>query len=160
MQPGSDFTGPGLFLYSEREIVKSLKTILGLSLALASGALVGCISSGEGTSESESSYDTALRIQAAKDSANGNVGKVTICHLPPGNPSHVLILSVGSPAVKAHLAHGDSIGDCPDAPPSDVPPSDVPPSDVPPSDVPPSDVPPTDAPPSDTPNDSSGYTPT
>ncbi|PHS09795.1 MAG: hypothetical protein COA88_04280 [Kordia sp.] len=43
-------------------------------------------------------------------SDNGN--KVTICHIPPGNPenSHSITISVN--ALDAHLAHGDTIGDC------------------------------------------------
>ena len=38
--------------------------------------------------------------------------KVTICHFPPGNPVNAHTITVGSPAVAAHLAHGDSEGDC------------------------------------------------
>jgi hypothetical protein len=40
------------------------------------------------------------------------VGKVEICHFPPGNPDNFHTLSVGAPAVSAHLAHGDSLGAC------------------------------------------------
>jgi hypothetical protein len=36
--------------------------------------------------------------------------KVTICHLPPGNPSNVQLITVGAPAVAAHVAkHGDAV---------------------------------------------------
>ena len=39
--------------------------------------------------------------------------KVTICHIPPGNPSNTQTLSVGESAVAAHLAeHGDYLGAC------------------------------------------------
>ena len=38
--------------------------------------------------------------------------KVTICHIPPGNPDNAHTLSVGAPAVAAHLAHGDTLGPC------------------------------------------------
>ena len=38
--------------------------------------------------------------------------KVLICHLPPGNISNEKTLTIGSPAVKAHLAHGDYLGEC------------------------------------------------
>lgn len=41
---------------------------------------------------------------------NGN--KIEICHYPPGNPGNAHTLCVGLPAVAAHLAHGDSLGDC------------------------------------------------
>jgi hypothetical protein len=38
--------------------------------------------------------------------------RVTICHVPPGNPSNQHTISVGEPAVSAHLAHGDALGPC------------------------------------------------
>ncbi len=39
-------------------------------------------------------------------------GKVIICHLPPGNPGNQQTLQVSPSSVKAHLAHGDWIGNC------------------------------------------------
>ena len=39
--------------------------------------------------------------------------KVTICHLPPGNPTNVQLITVGAPAVAQHVAqHGDAV--CPE----------------------------------------------
>jgi len=39
--------------------------------------------------------------------------KVTICHIPPGNPSNAQTISVGESAVPAHLEeHGDYLGAC------------------------------------------------
>jgi hypothetical protein len=38
--------------------------------------------------------------------------KVVICHIPPGNPDNAHAIEVSINAVDAHLAHGDSIGDC------------------------------------------------
>ena len=38
--------------------------------------------------------------------------KVTLCHIPPGNPANAHTISVGAPAVPAHLAHGDYLGPC------------------------------------------------
>ena len=41
------------------------------------------------------------------------VEKVTICHIPPGNPGNAQTITVGEPAVAAHIAeHGDTIGPC------------------------------------------------
>lgn len=48
-------------------------------------------------------------------------GKVDVCHFPPGNPDNPQDLSVSEPAVKAHLAHGDYIGDCDECDPDDYP---------------------------------------
>jgi hypothetical protein len=44
------------------------------------------------------------------DSASG--GKVTICHIPPGNPANRHTITVGASAVDAHLRHGDHKGPC------------------------------------------------
>ena len=38
--------------------------------------------------------------------------KVTICHIPPGNPANAHSISIGLPALKAHIAHGDILGAC------------------------------------------------
>lgn len=38
--------------------------------------------------------------------------KVTICHIPPGNPGNRHTISVGASAVAAHLRHGDHEGPC------------------------------------------------
>ena len=38
--------------------------------------------------------------------------KVVICHIPPGNPDNAHAIEVSVDALDAHLAHGDSIGDC------------------------------------------------
>jgi hypothetical protein len=38
--------------------------------------------------------------------------KVTLCHVPPGNPDAVHTITVGGPAVQAHLDHGDHRGAC------------------------------------------------
>jgi len=41
--------------------------------------------------------------------------KVTICHIPPGNPGNAHTITVGESAVIEHLSqHGDTIGPCPD----------------------------------------------
>lgn len=47
----------------------------------------------------------ALPAEAAK--------RVTLCHRPPGDPDHPHSIAVGEAAVRAHLDHGDSLGDCP-----------------------------------------------
>ena len=45
-------------------------------------------------------------VQSAQD-------KVTICHIPPGNPGNAHTIVVGAPAVPAHMElHGDPLGEC------------------------------------------------
>jgi hypothetical protein len=38
--------------------------------------------------------------------------KVEVCHVPPGNPGEAHTITVGGPALQAHLAHGDDEGAC------------------------------------------------
>ena len=42
----------------------------------------------------------------------GPNGKVTICHVPPGNPDNAHTISVSPHAANAHLGHGDHCGPC------------------------------------------------
>ena len=44
---------------------------------------------------------TPTSVQADPDA------KVTICHVPPGNPENAHEITVGASAVPAHFAHGD-----------------------------------------------------
>ena len=46
--------------------------------------------------------------------AQGNSGKtrVTICHIPPGNPDARRTMSIAEPGWGAHGAHGDVLGPC------------------------------------------------
>jgi hypothetical protein len=37
---------------------------------------------------------------------------VTICHIPPGNNSNPITITINQNALQAHLNHGDSIGSC------------------------------------------------
>src|SRR3712207_1537572 len=52
----------------------------------------------------------AMMLAAAP--AFAQVDRVTICHIPPGNPGNAHTITVGEPAVDAHLAHGDRLGAC------------------------------------------------
>ncbi|MBU2938697.1 hypothetical protein KO494_03995 [Lacinutrix sp. C3R15] len=40
--------------------------------------------------------------------------KVTICHIPPENPSNYHEITVSVHAICAHIAHGDLISTCTD----------------------------------------------
>lgn len=44
--------------------------------------------------------------------AGGGQQKVQVCHRPPGNPSNYQTITIGAPALPAHLAHGDLAGAC------------------------------------------------
>jgi hypothetical protein len=55
-------------------------------------------------------YEVKLQDEEEDDQVDD--GKVTLCHIPPGNPSKKKTITVGASAVPAHLAHGDYLGAC------------------------------------------------
>lgn len=65
------------------------------------------------------------------DDANKHQGrgkeKIIICHIPPGNPNAKQTLTVAEPALKAHLAHGDTRGTCQGGTGTTTPPTPPPP---------------------------------
>lgn len=46
------------------------------------------------------------------DGKDDDDGKVTLCHIPPGNPENARTITVDEASVKAHLRHGDYLGPC------------------------------------------------
>ena len=79
---------------------------------IASLALLGALACGP---DSTSTQQSAL-LEGQSDSLTAAAGKgsdkVVVCHIPPGNPANAHTISIGAPAVDAHLAHGDSLGEC------------------------------------------------
>jgi hypothetical protein len=53
----------------------------------------------------------ALMVPALAAAA-GPKEKVDVCHIPPGNPGNAHTITVNGNALKAHLAHGDTEGEC------------------------------------------------
>ena len=51
----------------------------------------------------------AIQLLAASYPGLGGTSskKTALCHVPPGNPAGATLISVGTPAVPAHVAHGD-----------------------------------------------------
>jgi len=62
--------------------------------------------------ESREVKTLAAQEEADEDDDDDDGGKVTICHVPPGNPANEHTIRVGAPAVDAHLGHGDYKGEC------------------------------------------------
>ncbi len=50
-----------------------------------------------------------LLLAGARSGLAAPAAKVTLCHVPPGNPANVQLVSVGAPAVGAHMKHGDAV---------------------------------------------------
>jgi hypothetical protein len=39
--------------------------------------------------------------------------KITICHIPPGNPANAHTITISTSALEAHMTlHGDNVGAC------------------------------------------------
>ena len=53
-----------------------------------------------------------LAICGATVAFGAKLGKVDICHIPPGNPANAHTINVSENAMPAHLAHGDTLGPC------------------------------------------------
>ena len=72
----------------------------------------------------------SLQAQDAKPSSStGNniafvypieIGTITICHRPPGNPTNERTLTIGYSALSSHEGHGDTLGPCVEAVATDV----------------------------------------
>ena len=60
------------------------------------------------------SQEISSRIDPFWNTPIGPRVMVTLCHIPPGNPANAQTIEVNQAAVPAHLAHGDSLGACPD----------------------------------------------
>ncbi len=56
----------------------------------------------------------AITDKLEKDVKEGkDEKKISVCHIPPGNPADAHIISISKNALKAHFAHGDFVGaDC------------------------------------------------
>ena len=55
---------------------------------------------------------TCMVEQCQKGAKNCTEKKITICHMPPGNPTNIQEISIGLSALQAHLDHGDVLGGC------------------------------------------------
>jgi hypothetical protein len=56
-----------------------------------------------------------IMIRSTTDTSTGDTTgekQMTICHIPPGNPTKPKTITIGSSAWPAHQAHGDSEGEC------------------------------------------------
>lgn len=68
--------------------------------------------SGAATGGDTNTGNTPVTTPPASSGGSEN-DKVTICHIPPGNPANRKVMSVPRSALVAHLGHGDIEGACP-----------------------------------------------
>lgn len=64
-----------------------------------------------GVFEGDDVFAYEIKLQEEEEDDEGEE-KVTLCHIPPGNPDKAHTITVGASAVPAHLAHGDYLGAC------------------------------------------------
>jgi hypothetical protein len=85
-----------------------------MRIASALAVVVVCACGGRDTSGSADASRIELELAKAHAAAAASPdGKVTICHIPPGNPANAHEIRVGEPAVRAHVErHGDTVGGC------------------------------------------------
>ncbi len=87
----------------------------GWSVAISGGiAIVGALRSDDacpGVPVCDSGSAYVFQQSGLCDDEDGD-GRVTICHIPPGNPENAHTITVSVKAVPAHLAHGDHCGPC------------------------------------------------
>ncbi len=60
-------------------------------------------------------FEIMLQNPTTTDTGGGTTTgetQMTICHIPPGNPSKKVTITIGSSAWPAHQAHGDTEGAC------------------------------------------------
>ena len=95
-----------------------LSSILSSSAVLAALGLVMMGGCGGSLDAEEDSFDSTLRDEElnaapAQNGQAGANGKITLCHVPPGNPANAHTITVGGPAWNGHRNHkGDYLGPC------------------------------------------------
>jgi hypothetical protein len=99
------------------------KCLAGAAVLLsATFALSACTGSGDSSSRPLGPSAAKAAEDGGRATAQAAVEKVTICHIPPGNPDNRHTITIGAPAVAAHLEnHGDTEGPCPVPSPSPSP---------------------------------------
>jgi len=62
--------------------------------------------------ETNETDDDDEEIEDDEEETDNEESETEVCHIPPGNPGNAHTIEVGSSAVRAHLAHGDYVGEC------------------------------------------------
>lgn len=87
--------------------VFSSAVVMVLCSLLAGGC--GGSPAGDEPPDSQTPQSGGLGGKAGDDATPG---KVTLCHIPPGNPANAHTISVSTSAWPAHARHGDTLGPC------------------------------------------------
>ncbi|MBI2582282.1 hypothetical protein HYV87_04125 [Candidatus Woesearchaeota archaeon] len=85
------------------EIIEEIALRTGLTVEEIEGVIIFEVK------EAEEELDEEI-----EDDVDEESGKVTICHVPPGNPRKAHTITIDRAALERHLAHGDFVGECDD----------------------------------------------
>jgi hypothetical protein len=103
-----------------------VKTLV--SVSAVGAALLGLWACADRTSGAGPTAATASATAAAVTNDDGRASasdaeeKVTICHIPPGNPENAHTITIGASAVQAHMDnHADLLVACPTPTPTPTP---------------------------------------
>jgi len=106
----------GIALANEKmELVRNLPYV---NVGTAGGIPAGTLLQEETVARNEVNFLVKTDIRYIDDPFDGLVGAgggggcVAVAHIPPGQGANCQDLCVGAPAINAHLAHGDSLGNC------------------------------------------------
>ena len=89
----------------------SILTSSAVLAALCTMLMGGC--GGSDTSEENGSNPVLSGDELNGATSEDSSGKITICHVPPGNPANAHTIVVGASAWKGHSRHpGDHLGAC------------------------------------------------
>jgi hypothetical protein len=100
--------------FSATQINSDSNHLNGLSIDLIGVAFADDDSNGDDSNGDDSNGDDSNGDDSNGDDSHGKKDKITICHIPPGNPDNAHTKSVSGNAKNAHLAHGDTMEECPD----------------------------------------------
>lgn len=101
----------------------SIRGLFVFANLLALVALVACTGESPlatGADEAISARETSNATSLAASAQGAAEPKVTICHVPPGNPDNAHEITVAEASLPAHFPHGDTLGTCAGEPPPPV----------------------------------------
>lgn len=94
-------------------IIASLFTLTGLVACKSESPLSPATATGDAVGATAAPDVVGL----AQSPQSERQVKVTICHVPPGNPDNAHEITVAEASLPAHFPHGDTLGTCDGEPP-------------------------------------------
>src|SRR5262245_60054846 len=100
--------------------IRSLFVVASLFTLVVLAACEGESPLSTGADQAKSARESSNATSLAASPQGEAEPKVTICHVPPGNPENAHEITVAESSLKAHFPHGDTLGTCEGEPPPPV----------------------------------------